>query len=109
LLAAWWSQVAGSDPVRPGVMARLWPGRTDLYVTINCMSVRSYLRRRVLARRRAGQSVADFELWDDVRADLGDREMMYGTVVDIRDGQLQVRVASDGSLHWLKPTEVDVL
>jgi hypothetical protein len=41
------------------------------------IKLRSYLRRRALARRRAGQPIEDFELWDEARADLGDREL-YG-------------------------------
>jgi hypothetical protein len=53
----------------------------------------SAIGRHLVARRCAGQTVEDVDVWEDLRAHVGDRQV-YGMAVEIRAGRLKVQDAA---------------
>jgi hypothetical protein len=52
----------------------------------------------------ASQTVADFDIYEDVRVEIDGRRL-YATVVTIEDGRIEVAELATGTRHWISPTQ----
>jgi hypothetical protein len=54
------------------------------------------------------QTVDDFAMWDEVRIEVDGRDV-YGTVVNMADGELEVTELATGKLFKVPPTRAIVM
>jgi hypothetical protein len=52
----------------------------------------------------ASQTVADFDIYEDVRVEIDGRKL-YATVVTIGDGRIEVAELATGIRHWISPAQ----
>jgi hypothetical protein len=66
--------------------------------------LRRALTRAMTHRQMASQTVADFDLYEDVRVALDGREF-YATVVAIQGDRMEVTELTSGTKHCVSPTQ----